>query len=212
MLTNRELEQLDHLAMLAMAFGRVNRATLHPDGKTPESDTDHTVMLGWTALALLTMPDFSHLRPGKVAIYSLIHDAVEVYAGDTDTTGGLTDEQRQDKEQRETVALERLTSELTLLPGFLKHIEDYEAQADDEAHFVRYLDKVLPKITHRHNHAVGMSYTKVGDLRHAHDTQNRSLKQQHPMLADSLGEIFDHFAGLAEVALETRLHFTSKED
>ncbi len=34
------------LARLSLTFGQDNRITYHPDGKTPESDTDHTVMLG----------------------------------------------------------------------------------------------------------------------------------------------------------------------
>lgn len=36
---------LTQIADLALRFGRVDRATLHPDGVRHESDTDHTVML-----------------------------------------------------------------------------------------------------------------------------------------------------------------------
>jgi hypothetical protein len=58
------------LAGLALASGRINRtACRHPDG-TPESDSDHTVMLGWLAPALadLTEPG---LDPQLVAMYAL---------------------------------------------------------------------------------------------------------------------------------------------
>lgn len=41
------------LAELALPFGRINRtAVYHAGGVTSESDTDHTVMLGWTACSL----------------------------------------------------------------------------------------------------------------------------------------------------------------
>ena len=45
------------LADLILRFGRVNRATYHPDGERPESDTDHTVMLGILACAVKWMLD-----------------------------------------------------------------------------------------------------------------------------------------------------------
>jgi len=72
------------LGQLALAFGRVNRITRHEDGTTPESDTDHTVMLGLIACALAERW-YPHLDRGLVAQYALVHDLVEVYAGDTPT-------------------------------------------------------------------------------------------------------------------------------
>lgn len=40
---------LDDLCGLALAFGRVERVTLHEDGRRRESDSTHTVMLGLVA-------------------------------------------------------------------------------------------------------------------------------------------------------------------
>ena len=90
------------LAALALAFGRIDRtACTHPDG-TPESDSDHTVMLGWLApsLAALTEPG---LDPHLVAAYALVHDAVEVHAGDTPTLV-ITSQGRAEKAARERAA------------------------------------------------------------------------------------------------------------
>ena len=65
------------LAKLLLQFGRTNRITYHEDGVTPESDTDHTVMLGVMACAFAARYA-PHLNNGKIAQFAFIHDLVEV--------------------------------------------------------------------------------------------------------------------------------------
>ena len=135
------------LGQVALAFGRVNRITRHEDGTTPESDTDHTVMLGLIACALAERW-YPHLNRGLVAEYALVHDLVEVHAGDTptlsiDAAGAAA------KEQREQEAAQRLEDEfIGSLPWVPLMITAYEARTTPEARFVRAVDKLLPKITH----------------------------------------------------------------
>jgi putative hydrolase of HD superfamily len=144
---NRLADVLIDLGNLALAFGRIDRtAVYHPDGETPESDTDHTVMLGWLACALAA-GYFPELDLGLVAQFALVHDAPEVYAGDTQTLR-ITDAGRAAKAAREHAAIERITEEFQALPWFPRLIALYEAQELAEARFVRGLDKVLPKIVH----------------------------------------------------------------
>lgn len=69
------------LARISLAFGRVERLTRHEDGIRPETDTDHTVMLGLVACELAP----TSLDRAAVAAYALVHDLLEVYAGDTQT-------------------------------------------------------------------------------------------------------------------------------
>ena len=71
------------LAALVLQFGRVNRATFHPDGIRRETDTDHTVMLGVLAAALASRWHTLGLNVGRVAEFALVHDLAEAYAGDT---------------------------------------------------------------------------------------------------------------------------------
>jgi putative hydrolase of HD superfamily len=140
-------EAVVSLGRVALAFGRVNRVTLHEDGITPESDTDHTVMLGLIACALAQLW-FPHLDPGLVAQFALVHDLVEVYAGDTptitiDAAGAAA------KQRREADAAQRLEDEFAdSLPWIPRLIFDYERRAAPEARFVKAVDKLLPKITH----------------------------------------------------------------
>jgi putative hydrolase of HD superfamily len=136
------------LGQLALAFGRVDRITYHPDGVTPESDTDHTVMLGLIACAIAEQVD-PRLDVGLVAQMVLVHDLVEVYAGDTPTIRALDADGRAAKEARERAALERITDEfMAVFPWLPSMIAAYESQRTREARYVKALDKATPKITH----------------------------------------------------------------
>lgn len=101
------------LGRLCLQFGRVNRATYHEDGIRPETDTDHTVMLGVITCAYAAAYD-PRLDLGLVAQFALVHDLVEVYAGDTNT---LLPRLHADnaasttKEARETAALNQIRVE-----------------------------------------------------------------------------------------------------
>jgi putative hydrolase of HD superfamily len=91
---------------MVLTFARVNRVTLHEDGKTPESDTDHTVMVALCACSLAERL-YPSLDIGKVAQFALIHDLVEVYAGDTNTFN-ITAKEREEKEKREHESFKRI--------------------------------------------------------------------------------------------------------
>jgi putative hydrolases of HD superfamily len=140
--------KLVELSALSFRYGNTFRATTYPDGKTLESDTDHTFMLGMIACSIqaICAPE---LDRGKIAEYALIHDFVEVYAGDT-LTLGLHD--KAEKEAREYQALLRIKSEYDeLLPWLGEIIERYESQVDPEARFIKILDKVMPGLTQIQN-------------------------------------------------------------
>ncbi len=156
-----DVDAVADLGRLALAFGRADRITYHEDGVTPESDTDHTVMLGLVACAFATrhLPD---LDLGRVAQYALVHDLVEVYAGDTPTLR-ISAEQKAVKRERERLALERIEREFALrLPWIPDTIHRYERQGDPEARYVKALDKLLPKITHLLNGGVTLRQQAMG--------------------------------------------------
>jgi len=136
------------LGQLALRFGRVNRITFHEDGVTPESDTDHTVMLGLVACAFAAkwLP---HLDVGLIAQYATVHDLVEVYAGDTATLRPLSADAKAAKEAREQAAFTRIRQEFgRVFPWLPTRIAEYEKRATLEARYVKAIDKLLPKITH----------------------------------------------------------------
>src|SRR5688500_7494892 len=109
-------DALVRIADLALAFGRIDRTgPCHPDG-TPEGDSDHTVMLGWVAPSLAELINdrmgFAHYDVNLVAAFALVHDAAEVYAGDTCTIR-ISEEELDSKAIREAKATARLYKEFT---------------------------------------------------------------------------------------------------
>lgn len=171
-------EALIDLGRLALAFGRIDRtACYHPDGVTKESDSDHTVMLGWIAPALADRC-FPQLDVGLVAQFALIHDMPEVYAGDTPTLR-IDDAGRAAKAEREHLAVRRLMAEFgTQLPWVPATVVLYEEQREPEARFVRGLDKCLPKIVHLLDGATGLCEQGMGsaELADVFDRQRKDME------------------------------------
>ena len=174
------MHDLLHLARLALAFGRVDRVTFHPDGVTRESDTDHTVMLALVAPALAAQlrPD---LCPALVCAFSVVHDLVEVKTGDTNTIG-ITAEGRIEKAARESSALTELRAELAAFPWIVHTLDRYEAQVEPEARWVRYIDKVLPKLTHALNRGATLRLMgkSADEIRTDGARQRELLRAEYP--------------------------------
>jgi hypothetical protein len=204
------------LASVSLKFGLVNRVTHHRDGQTPESDTDHTVMLSLIACSLAanvnaerekcrdlfecTLRIPLHLLDiGKVAQYALVHDLVEVYAGDTATLR-ISEEARRRKEQREKEALDRLIQEFQDLPWLVQTLTNYERLADQEARFVKVVDKAMPKVVNILNG--GASYRRnIPDVREVPGLNLKQLDNIKITYGSDQSEALDFLAALsAEVA------------
>lgn len=193
---------LTRIADLALRFGRVDRATLHPDGIRAESDTDHTVMLGLIALHVASTHPTLGLDPGRLAALALVHDLPDAHAGDTNTTGGLTPEAQAAKEAREKAATEQIRADLGDTP-VVWWLDAYERQECPEARFLRYLDKILPKLTHisNRNAAIRRTGHDADWLAARHKEQGDKLRAAYPEFADVLGPMFDAACAESEAAL-----------
>lgn len=176
------------IARIALRFGQVARVTRHEDGTTRESDTTHTVMLGLLAMEVAS---WLGLDSSAAAQFALVHDLSETYAGDTDTSRALSAEQRQAKAEREKVAAQRLSTELGEGSKAMRTLRVYEAQRSSEARLVRYLDKVLPKLTHYLNG--GATLVNLGitanQMMFEHSRQGALLREQYPELPE-VGRLF----------------------
>lgn len=151
------------IGKMVLSFAKVNRVTLHEDGKRLESDTDHTVMLSVSALAIGSKLYKDQLDLGLVAQFAIVHDLVEVYAMDTDSFG-LSDEGRKAKEEREHLAFLRLQEEFRdTYPWLPEMIQKYEALDTIEARFVKTVDKMMSKLTHVLNGGQYFKNRKLGE-------------------------------------------------
>ena len=177
---NTHTQGLVDIGKLVLTFARVDRVTLHEDGVTPESDTDHTVMLSICACSL-AQKLYPKLDVGMVAQFAIVHDLVEAYAGDTNTFN-ITEEGRKEKEEREEKAFKRIKQEFDdIYPWISSTIEAYESLETDEAQFVKVVDKVMTKLTHRINHGAYLKKegkTKEETTRHYRD-QTKSIEEKY---------------------------------
>jgi len=173
-------ESVFRLASLALKFARVNRITFHEDGVRPETDTDHTFMLGLIACAIAA-EYYPELNLGKVARYALVHDLVEAHAGDTPSFN-MTVETKADKVLREEKAFGQIQTDFAdSFPWVVREISEYESQTHPEARFVRYLDKALPKLTHILNGGVTLRNLKA---------TKATVEESHRAQLDALGNEF----------------------
>ncbi|MCW1888461.1 MAG: HD domain-containing protein [Candidatus Moranbacteria bacterium] len=135
------------LTTLVYTFAETYRANLIPATQNRESDTDHSFLLGILA-ASIAHKFYPTLDIGKITSYALVHDLVEVYAGDTVTI--ISDSsQKIDKQEREALALKRIKKEFDDTFSWIGNsIESYEKQDTPEARFIRVVDKLLPGLGH----------------------------------------------------------------
>lgn len=203
MTIDRSLAQkVVELGDLALRLSRVERITFHPNGRRPETDSDHTVMLG------LIAPAFAHrflpqLDLGLIAQFALIHDLVEAYAGDTPTLN-LTEEGYALKRMKEQLAANRITEEyLDSFPWIVRMLTIYELQQEPEARYVRAMDKLLPKVTHILNQ--GATFSTVNGKMHQEALVIRYARQLNELeeYASDFPPLFELRAQLIALLFET---------
>lgn len=135
------LARLSELQQLIADFASIERVLNLADKPRPENDADHSFGLALTAwfVAEKIAPE---LNSEKILKYALVHDLVELYAGDTFAFGDT--KELASKADREKAAYLRLAAEWPDFDTMAEYILAYEEMADEEAKFVYALDKLLP--------------------------------------------------------------------
>lgn len=140
------------LDALASAYADVQRLTISKNGSR-ETNASHVIHL--SALALpYAATYFPHLDQAKIALYCLIHDLPEAYAGDVPSL--VMDRDIETKKQLdETAAVQRIEDEFSSrYPKLLNLLHDYETLSDEEAEFVKTFDKLDPGFTHLYSSGI----------------------------------------------------------
>ncbi len=173
-----------------LKFAKINRVTLHEDGVTPESDTDHTVMLSVCACSLAEALYKDTLDIGKVAQFAIVHDLVEVYAGDTNTIN-IGEDERRLKEIKEKESLETITNKFgEIYPWIHSTILEYESLNSKEAQFVKILDKAMSKITNTLNKGAALKALGTSEADITKHFKNQLIKYRTEYGSDFL-ELLD---------------------
>lgn len=137
-----DIHRLIELQKLLESFNQIDRVTHRKHGGmfVPENDTEHSYNLAMTAWYLSQW--FPELDKSLVLEYALVHDLVEIHAGDTYIYGSK--EELASKKQREAEALRKLEADWADFGDMIKTIHKYEQRADMESKFVYALDKIMP--------------------------------------------------------------------
>lgn len=125
-------------------FREIERSIYYSHDNRRENDAEHCwqlAMLSWYIISTQKL----ELSLEKILQYCMVHDIVEIYAGDVDAIG-RTAEQQALKEKREKDAYERIAKEFPEAHDLLERLEHYEKKEDVESKFVYALDKVIPVI------------------------------------------------------------------
>lgn len=135
----QSLLQFAHFTHLTHKVERVARIP----GETRYANTvEHSyqlTLLAWYLIEKENLP----LNKDLVIKYSLVHDLVETYAGDTYAHGT---EGKDTKVQREHDAQKRIALEFPEFNDLHAHIQAYETKQDPESRFVYALDKLIDPI------------------------------------------------------------------
>lgn len=123
-------------------FQRIERVVDVPGRKAPENDVEHSFHLAMAAWYL--SDDFPELDRDKLIRYALIHDIVEVHAGDT--FFWADEAEKSTKVDREAAALKKIAVDWKEFPELAATMEEYEAKQNEEAEFIYALDKIMPMI------------------------------------------------------------------
>jgi putative hydrolases of HD superfamily len=136
-----DVQQIIAIVQLSQAYQQTKRALYATGEDRPEGDAEHSYQLALVAWYIANQVGGFNLQ--KIIQYALVHDLVEVYAGDTDafTSDAVW---KAAKKERETNALKQLDQNFTFFPDMLELIHQYEQKSDPESQLIWEIDKLLP--------------------------------------------------------------------
>lgn len=189
-----EMERLKHQMEFIVEVDKVKnifRQTYLADGNRKENDAEHSWHL---ALMAVLLKEYSkeEVDLAKVIPMVLIHDLVEIDAGDTyayDSVGAET------KREREEKAADRIFG---LLPddqgkNFRELWEEFEAYETAEAKFAHLLDNCQPLLLNDASN--GRSWTE-------HQVKKSQIYNRNERLPETSGEIWEYMKSLIEKHIE----------
>ena len=123
----------------------IMRRTLLIDGSRRENDAEHSWHLAIMAMLLTEYAEDKNFTLDKVLKMVIVHDLVEVYAGDTfafDVQGNI------EKEEKEKLAADKLFSQLPENQGkqLRKLWEEFDEMKTPDARYAAALDRLQPFI------------------------------------------------------------------
>lgn len=188
------LSKLQDYVKLITEFGKVERVIYFPGTNRQENDQEHSYSLAMTAWYLIASNKLP-LNVQKVLEYALVHDLVEVFAGDTYIYGDS--EHLSSKEEREAEAAKRLIEAHPEFQELHATIAEYMGHEDAESRFVYALDKVLPVLLIHSDGGRTWKEKKITlDMLISHKTSKVAVSPEIQAYFDELVEILSGEEGM----------------
>jgi putative hydrolase of HD superfamily len=159
----------------------VERRNYLADGSRRENTAEHSWHLGIAAM-VFAAHSVEPVDVGRAVCMALVHDIVEVDAGDTFAYD--TSEHAAGKQAREQAAADRLFGMLPSTTGawFREMWDDYESGESPEARFVMAVDRLAPMVL---NLAEGATAWKEHGI-----TRDRVVARNGPHIEPALPELW----------------------
>lgn len=148
MLDKKLQMQLDFMAEMDKMKSVYRRTSLIDLSRT-ESDAEHSWHFALAAMLLFEYCDLEEVDLNRVIRMALVHDLVEIYAGDTfayDEAG------YNDKEKREKAAADKLFALLPPAQGeeYRSLWEEFDAEETPDALYAAAIDRIQPLLNNFH--------------------------------------------------------------
>ncbi len=148
-LATKFLQAIDLSSKLSL----VKRAVRYRVGHV-ENDAEHSYQVALVAWALNYQYKLN-FSDEKILKLALVHDLVEVYAGDVDAHSNKKNQHN--KKTKEKEALRQLQKNYSQLKEIIREIEEYEKKESLESQLVNITDKIIPV---RHAYHINDQYYK----------------------------------------------------
>ena len=172
-------------------MNRILRMNLHADGSKRENDAEHSWHLAVMAM-LLEEYCAEKIDISRVIKIALVHDLVEVYAGDTfayDAKG------YEDKDEREKMAADKLFGMLeSEQAAFFRALwDEFEEKSTPESRYANAIDRLQPLLL---NYLTDGHTWKLGDV---HAPQ---ILKRMDIIRTATPELWHIVEGIIETSIE----------
>lgn len=162
------------------------------DGSRRENDAEHSWHLALMAILLGEYSKDSGIDMLKVVKMCIIHDLVEIYAGDTFCYDAKANE---DKLEREKAAAEKIFGLLPKDQGDeLKALwEEFDAMETPEAKYAASMDRVQPVL---------LNYMNKGGTWQEHNVKKEQVIRRNQHIKDGAPKLWEFISELLDDAVE----------
>lgn len=156
-----------------------------------ENDAEHSWHLALLTLVLAEYSD-ERLDVGRVLALVVVHDLVEIYAGDT---FAFDAEAAEGQEEREEQAAQRLFALLPPDQGaeFRRLWDEFEARTTPEARFAKAMDRLQPLLLNYGNH---------GGTWHTPGVTEREVVARQSLVEDASADLWRYVRSLIRTGVD----------